>query len=96
MVAIRPHGFKADIGYVLAKPYWGRGLMTEAVRAVVDLAFTDPQIHRVWAVCDIDNTASARVLEKSGMTREGVLRRWTIHPNVSDLPRDVLCYSRVR
>ena len=96
MIGLRPHGFKSDLGYVLARPYWGQGLMTEAGRAIVQLAFSDPGIHRVWAVCDVDNRASSRVLEKLGLTREGVLRRWILHPNVSDEPRDCFCYARVR
>lgn len=96
MIGLRPHGYKADFGYVLAKPYWGRGLMTEAVRAVVDLAFADPLVHRVWAVCDTDNIGSARVLEKAGLAFEGILRRWIVHPNVGDTPRDSRCYARVR
>jgi RimJ/RimL family protein N-acetyltransferase len=96
MIAIRPAGHKPDLGYVLARAYWGRGLMTEAGRAIIELAFSDPRVHRVWAVCDVDNHASARVLEKLGMTREGVLRRWIVHPNISDAPRDSLCYSRIR
>jgi len=96
MIAIRPAGHKPDLGYVLARAHWRRGLMTEAGRAIVDLAFSDPHVYRIWAVCDVDNHASARVLEKLGMTREGVLRRWIVHPNISDAPRDSLCYSRVR
>ena len=96
MVALRPRGFKNDLGYVLARPYWGRGIMTEAARAIVNLSLDDPQVRRVWAVCDVDNTASARVMEKVGMTLEGVLRRWVIHPNVSPEPRDALCYALVR
>jgi [ribosomal protein S5]-alanine N-acetyltransferase len=96
MIAVRPHAFKPDLGYALAKPYWGNGFMTEAGRAIVRVAFANPAVHRVWAVCDVDNRGSARVLEKLGMTREGVLHRWTIHPNVSDEPRDSYCYARVR
>jgi ribosomal-protein-alanine N-acetyltransferase len=96
MIGLRPRGFKSDIGYVLARPYWGRGLMTEACRSIVDLAFSDPMVHRVWAVCDVDNAGSSRVLEKIGMSLEGVLRRWMVHPNVSDTPRDSRCYSRIR
>jgi RimJ/RimL family protein N-acetyltransferase len=96
MVAVRPNGFKHDIGYVLARPQWGRGIMTEAARSVVDLSLSGPQVRRVWAVCDVDNAASARVMEKVGMTFEGVLRRWVIHPNVSPDPRDALCYALVR
>ena len=96
MIGLRPRGFKADIGYVLARPYWGLGYMTEAGRAIVDLAFTDPAVHRVWAVCDADNAASSRVLEKIGMTYEGTLRRWIVHPNLGDTPRDSRCYARIR
>jgi RimJ/RimL family protein N-acetyltransferase len=39
----------------------------------------------------VDNVGSARVLEKSGFAREGLLRRWLVHPNISDEPRD--CYT---
>jgi len=42
------------------------------------------------------DTASARVLEKLGMSREGVLRRWIIHPNISAEPRDCYVYAKVR
>lgn len=83
-------------GYVLARDWWGRGLMTEAARAVVEWGLADPAIFRVWAVTDIDNLGSARVLEKIGMEREGLLRRWLVHPNVSPEPRDCWCFGRVR
>jgi len=96
LIGLRRHGFKADMGYVLARPFWGRGLMPEAARAVVDWAFVDPGIHRVWATCDVDNLSSARVLEKVGMTREGILRGWIVHPQISNTPRDCFCYARVR
>jgi len=96
MIAMRRRGFKHDIGYVLARAHWGQGIMPEAGRAIVDRAFTDPIVHRVWAVCDVENRASARVMEKLGMQLEGVLRRWVVHPNISAEPRDALCYARVR
>jgi [ribosomal protein S5]-alanine N-acetyltransferase len=50
----------------------------------------------VWAVCDVENAASARVLEKAGMRREGVLRRWAMHPNMGEEPRDSFCYAKVK
>lgn len=53
MVALRLQGCRADVGYVLARAHWGKGLMPEAVRAVVQWALTQPEIYRVWAVCDI-------------------------------------------
>jgi len=96
MVELRIEGHKADLGYVISRPEWGKGYATEAVQAVVSWAVEQPSIMRVWALCDVDNIASARVLEKVGMEREGVLRQFIIHPNVSKKPRDVYCYSLIK
>ena len=96
MISMRPDGWRVELGYVLGRRWWGRGLMTEAVRAVIDCALAEPEVFRVWAVCDVENMASARVLEKAGMRREGVLRRWAMHPNMGDEPRDCFCYAKVR
>jgi ribosomal-protein-alanine N-acetyltransferase len=95
MIALRVQDYKADLGYVLARAYWGHGLVTEATRAVVDWAYAQPEIHRVWAVCDVDNPASARVMEKVGMTFEGRLRRWLWRPSVGK-PVDCLCYAKTK
>jgi RimJ/RimL family protein N-acetyltransferase len=86
----------ANLGYVLARPYWNRGYMTEAVRAVVEWALAQEEVSRVWAVCDVENVASARVLEKAGMEFEGVLRRWMVLPNRSATPRDCSCFAVVK
>lgn len=96
MLEIRPRGSSVDLGYVLARRWWGQGLMTEAVRAIVCWALAQSEIYRVWAVCDIENSASARLLERVGMEREGVLRRWLVHPGLGKIPRDCLCYSIVK
>ena len=88
--------FRADLGYALSRPYWGKGYATEAAQAVVDWAMAQPELYRVWAVCDVDNHASARVLEKAGMQCEGILRRFIVHPNISSEPRDCYCYSIVK
>lgn len=96
MIGLRPLEFKADLGYVLARRLWGHGIMPEAAGAVLRVALQDPRVWRVWAMCDVDNRASARVLEKIGMTYEGTLRRYIIHPNISSEPRDTLVYARVR
>lgn len=93
MIAFRIEGYKANLGYVLAKAYWGQGYATEAAQSLVNLAMAEPEIYRVWAVCDAENYASARVLEKVGMSFEGVLRRWIMHPNLSAEPRDCRCYA---
>jgi [ribosomal protein S5]-alanine N-acetyltransferase len=96
LLEIRVCGSSVDLGYALVRRWWGQGLMTEALRPVVQWALDQPQIHRIWATCDVENFASARVLERVGMEREGVLRRWMVHPNISEVPRDSLCYSIVK
>lgn len=93
MVEIRVDGHRVELGYVLARPYWGNGYMAEAVRAIIDWVLSRDELYRVWAVCDVENRASARVLEKVGMQREGLLRRWGIHPCRGDEPRDCYCYA---
>ena len=92
----RIKGHAVDIGYVLTRRLWRRGLMSEAAGALVRWALAQPEIFRVWAVCDVDNVASARLLESVGMQLEGTLRRYILHPNVSDSPRDCLCYAAVK
>jgi ribosomal-protein-alanine N-acetyltransferase len=70
--AARAH--KADIGYELDPDFWGRGYATEAARAIVRFGFDELGLHRIWSWCIADNLASARVLERLGMCREGRLR----------------------
>ena len=64
----------AEIGYVLARAYWGRGLMTEAVREFIRFGFDEMDLNRIEACHDTANPASGRVMEKAGMTREGTRR----------------------
>jgi ribosomal-protein-alanine N-acetyltransferase len=66
--------YRARIGYNLAYAHWGRGLATEAVRALVGLGFAQLQLHRIEATTNLDNTGSMRVLAKVGFTEEGILR----------------------
>ena len=66
----------AEIGYSVARRVWGRGIATEAAAAVIAEAFRAlPDLNRVGARADTRNVASHRVMEKLGMTREGVLRQ---------------------
>ena len=96
MIGCRVRELAADIGYVLSRKYWSRGYATEATKAMVDWASGLEFIYRVWAVCDVENKASARVLEKVGMQREGILGRYIVHPNISPEPRDCYVYAWVR
>lgn len=95
-ISLRPRGLRLNMGFVVARPYWGRGYTTEAARPVVEWALAQPGVYRVGAVCDKENLASARVLEKLGMQLEGTLLRWDVHPNISEVPRDCLCYALVK
>lgn len=70
-------GHRAEIGYWLGKPFWGRGLMTAVVRSACDMAFADWKLVRIQAHVFEFNQASSRVLEKSGFQLEGLLRRYT-------------------
>jgi ribosomal-protein-alanine N-acetyltransferase len=96
MIAMHPEGFKVAIGYVLAQQYWNKGYTTEAALAVTNWLLKQPDIYRVFATCDVENPASARVMEKVGMQCEGILRRYIVHPNVSDEPRDSYIYAIVK
>ena len=64
----------AEMGYALAREMWGRGIVPEAGRAVIDWGFQRLGLHKVFAESDVKNRQSWRVMEKLGMTREGVLR----------------------
>jgi len=61
----------AEIGYWLGRAFWGRGVMTDAVRAATRYAFEELGMARVFAVPFVRNPASARVLEKAGYLKEG-------------------------
>ncbi|WP_062106760.1 GNAT family N-acetyltransferase [Bacillus niameyensis] len=71
----KPRHGHAEIGYVLSRDYWGAGIMTEAVREVVRFGFEKMDLVRIQARCMEENVASSRVMEKAGMSFEGVLRK---------------------
>jgi len=96
MIDPRIEDHKMGIGYGLARSHWGKGYMTEATRAVIDWALQQKEIYRVFATTDVENIGSQRVLEKAGMIPEGILRRYMIHPNISDEPRDCYMYAVVK
>jgi L-aminopeptidase/D-esterase-like protein/RimJ/RimL family protein N-acetyltransferase len=84
----------AEMGYWLGRPYHGRGIVTEAVRALTAYAFAQhPELQRIYAVPFAWNGASARVLEKAGFTLEGTLRRSALKDGHLV---DQLMYARLR
>jgi ribosomal-protein-alanine N-acetyltransferase len=93
MIELRVSIHGVELGYALRRSAWGNGFMAEAIRAAADWAFGNEDVYRVWAYVDVANVASRRTLEKAGMTREGHLHRWQIHPNSSSEPADVYVYA---
>lgn len=65
----------AELGYYIAEEYWGRGIMTEAVKQICEYVFTNSDVIRIYAEPFADNAASCRVLEKAGFQYEGRLRK---------------------
>ncbi len=63
-----------EIGYIIHPDYWGRGIATEAAKQMVNIGFEHFRLHRIQATCDPNNIASSKVLEKIGMSKEGILR----------------------
>lgn len=95
-IAARVHDANwVSLGYALGREHWGRGLMTEATRAVTEAVFAQTSAQRVSAHCDVDNPGSARVLEKAGFTEEGTLRAYESLP-AFDEPRDCRLFARLR
>ncbi|KAK8308324.1 hypothetical protein V6Z12_D02G050000 [Gossypium hirsutum] len=82
---------RGELGYVLAFKYWGKGIVTRAVKMVVETIFVEwPHLERLEALVDVENVGSQRVLEKAGFQREGVLRKYLI---VKGRSRDRVMFS---
>ena len=71
-----PAHARAEIGYALSRRYWGKGLMPEAVKALIEFGFDRMDLNRIVARCFSQNTASEKVMQKVGMTCEGTLREY--------------------
>ena len=69
------HRFTAELGYYIAEPYWGKGITTWAIKQMCAYVFENTDIIRIFAEPIANNTASCRVLEKSGFRFEGTLRK---------------------
>ncbi|MFJ6207947.1 GNAT family N-acetyltransferase [Lysinibacillus sp. NPDC092081] len=76
----------AEIGYVLSEAYWNKGITTEAAKKLIDFGFNELGLVRIQARCFEENIGSQKVMEKSGMLFEGILRKSMfikgIHQNV--------------
>ena len=85
-----------EMGYALARSYWGQGLVTEAGLAVVAWGFEERGLQKIWSHADIRNQRSWRVMERLGMMREGVLRSQNRNPRPGHPRVDLVSYSLLR
>ena len=84
--------YSAEIGYWLGEAQWGRGIVTEALVLVTNHVFKTENLLRMFALPFSDNAGSARVLEKAGYVREGILKSASVKHGT---PRDQAVYARV-
>jgi ribosomal-protein-alanine N-acetyltransferase len=68
--------FRAEIAYAISRDYWGKGLMTEAVKEAIKFGFEKMNLNRIQAMCIPENIGSYRVMEKVGMKYEGLIREY--------------------
>jgi [ribosomal protein S5]-alanine N-acetyltransferase len=86
------HHAKAELGYALSKDYWNLGYMTEVIRTIISFGFDRMKLVRIEASCLPLNIGSARVMEKVGMTYEGLIRQTIL---VKGKHEDLKLYSIV-
>ncbi|MBT3319553.1 MAG: GNAT family N-acetyltransferase [Clostridia bacterium] len=70
-IMIDADGSEAEVGWVIRKEYWGRGLGTLIAQMLIKHGFEQLGLRRIYAACDSENVGSYRVMEKNGMRREG-------------------------
>lgn len=92
MVGMHPTPDHVAFAYVIAKPFWGKGIVPEALNTLIGLAWAQDHINRVQIFCHVDNHRSQRVIEKCGLEYECTF----IHQNNSGEPCDCKMYSKVR
>lgn len=83
----------AEIGYFLLTDYWARGMMTEAVSCICDIAFRELDIIRITGLVDGPNVVSQKVLEKNGFTCEGVMKNAVVK---NDHIWDLYIYGKLK
>ena len=71
----KPKYQSGEVWYKVDPKYWGKGYATEALTILLDFGFNNLKLHRIEAGCAVENIASIKVLEKVGMTREGMKRK---------------------
>lgn len=75
------HRYSAEMGYWLAEPYWGKGIMTKAVKAFAEWSMEEYKLIRIFSEPFVTNIASLKVLEKAGFQKEGIMRANVVKEN---------------
>ena len=83
----------AELAFDLAQPHWGKGLMSQAVAALLEWTYSQDEVNRLHAFVRVDNGRSVRLLERSGFLREGCLRSYRV---CRGQPHDFYVYGLLR
>lgn len=75
---LKEEAFRGEIGYDLDRGYWGRGIMTEVLRALISFGFGPMKLNRIEAMVEPENIASIKLLKKNGFWEEGLLREYQV------------------
>jgi RimJ/RimL family protein N-acetyltransferase len=81
---------KAELGYWLAVPFWSKGYVTEAAKAIIDFGFETLKLNKIYATHFLNNPASGRIMQKIGMEKEALLKQ---HVKKEEDYLDILMYS---
>jgi ribosomal-protein-alanine N-acetyltransferase len=81
---------RAEIGYWIAEPFWGKGIATEATKAVIEFGFKDLGLNKLTSSHLSKNPASGKVMQNSGMIKEGVLKK---HILKDEIYHDLVVYG---
>ena len=92
IIKAKVEGHRALVGFVVDKPFWGKGVATTAVLKFIPVLKQNKVITRIWATCAIDNPGSNKVLDKCGFHKEGILKKWIVYPAQGDFAHDNFSY----
>lgn len=85
--------YRVQFGYIFSPTHWNQGYATESCRKILDLLTPQKAVSGITTFVDVDNRSSIRVLEKSGLTAEGVFPKWFHFPNQNNVAKDCILFA---
>lgn len=85
--------YRVQFGYIFSPTHWNQGYATEACRRILEILSPQKSISGITTFVDVENYSSIRVLEKSGMTAEGVFPKWFHFPNQNNVAKDCILFA---